>query len=666
MPVAREPGRPPLVAVTFNLDRLPPGLSFGPLVWTVETNPRAFYQFDLGFNVVETAAGLTVECDYNADLFDSSTIARCLGHFETLLRGAVQQPECLVSALPLLAATERRQILCDWSRWGADRPPDICVHAVFEAQAEDTPEAVAVEFGDARLTYRQLNARANQLAHRLRALGIGPDKTVGVLVERSLEMVVALLACLKAGGAYVPMDPVYPAARLQFMLDDARPSVVLTQEHLWISTLRFADPVIRLDPNWGALEGHSQENLSLNTTADALAYVIYTSGSTGKPKGVAVAHRGIVRLVKEADYIHFGPDEVFMQLVSLSFDVSTLEIWGPLLNGGRLAVMPAQMPSLQEIGAAIRRHGITTAWLTAGLFHAMVDHDIEALRPLRQLVAGGDILSVAHCRRVVAELPNCRLVNGYGPTECTTLAVCHTIKETDLGGASVPIGTPISNTTAYILDSRRQPVPVGVEGELWLGGVGLAREYLNRADLTQAHFADHSFDRAFAGSPPHAEGVERLYATGDRARWRPDGVIEFLGRRDGQVKIRGFRVEFGEIEQALLAHPAIRQAMVVALDLGDADKRLVAYVVSDSETAPTAEALAQFVGARLPAFLVPSAVVFLPALPLTPAGKPDRKALPLPGRHSRPEQAAADTHDFSGTGLDSPLAGNPRRRVRGA
>lgn len=618
--LGREAGASSPLGVTFNLDRLPPNLRFGNLDWQIETNPRNFYQFDLGFNIVESKDALTVECDYCADIFDAATIDRWLGHFETLLSGMTETPECLLGDLPLLGEIERGQIL-QWSRQLSDSSIEQCVHTLFEAQVESTPDAIALEFGSACLTYRELNARANSLANYLRTLGVGPETPVAVLAERSLEMVIALLACLKAGGAYVPLDPAYPQARLQFMLDDARPAALLTQQRFNSEKLPFDGPVICLDAEWKDIAAYAETNLPSETTPDSLVCVIYTSGSTGNPKGVAVPHRGVTRLVKNTDYLDFGPSEAVLQLASLSFDASTFEIWSPLLNGGRLVLPPPQTPTLQEISELIRQQGITTAWLTAGLFHAMVDHDIEALRPLRQLIAGGDVLSVAHCRRVRAELPHIRLVNGYGPTECTTFAVCRTLTETDLLGTSVPIGTPIGQTSAYVLDHYRRLVPVGIAGDLWLGGPGLAREYLNLPALTAERFVQHAFEG-------EAGMAERLYATGDRVQWRQDGTLEFLGRRDEQVKIRGFRVEFGEIEQTLLMHPAVSQAVVIAQDFGPGDKRLAAYIIA--KNAPSDTELLQFLSDKLPQFLMPSAFVFLTQIPLTENGKPDRRALPAP------------------------------------
>ncbi|MHB9008622.1 MAG: amino acid adenylation domain-containing protein, partial [Limisphaerales bacterium] len=484
----------------------------------------------------------------------------------------------------------------------------------FEAQVKATPDAVAVVFGARSLSYRQLNARANHLAWRLRRFVTAPEPLIGICAERSLEMLIGLLAILKAGGAYVPLDPDHPRERLAFILEDCQVPVLLTQRGL---TERLPKPPparLLLD----ALTGEEPVNPPLRSDADSLAYVMYTSGSTGRAKGTLIPHRGVVRLVKDTDYATFGPDEVFLQLASLSFDASTFEIWGPLLNGGCLVIMPPGPPSLGQIGEAIRQHGVTTLWLTAGLFHLMVDHAVEKLRPLRQLLAGGDVLSVAHVRRALQALPGVRLVNGYGPTENTTFTCCYSIPA-NLGPVErIPIGKAIARTEVHVLDENQQPVPPGVEGELCVGGDGLARGYLNQPELTAERFV----------TVPWMSGpAARLYRTGDRACRRPDGTYDFLGRQDQQVKLRGFRIEPGEIEAALGRCPDVREAAVVVREEADGDKQLVAWVVPRNGNTPAIEALRRRLAGILPDHLVPSAFGFIEALPLTPNGKVDRRAL---------------------------------------
>jgi len=440
-----------------------------------------------------------------------------------------------------------------------------CIHEIFAEQAARTPHAVAAVCEDRKVTYDEINRRANQLAHHLRNHGVGPETPVGICVERSLEMLVGLLGILKAGGAYVPLDPSYPTERLSFMLADGGIRIVLTQDHL---RQKFIDHNVELiSPD---SDGASDENPENQCTPANLAYVMYTSGSTGVPKGVSIPHRAVVRLVKETNYAYFDREQVFLQFAPLSFDASTFEIWGSLLNGARLAVMPPGSASLAQLGSAVERYGVTTLWLTAGLFHQMADAELEKLSGLKQLLAGGDVLSPAHVEQVARELNHCQLINGYGPTENTTFTCCYSVKAEETFDGSVPIGFAISNTQVFILDHAGQPVVGGESGELYIAGDGLARGYLNDAALTAERFVPHPFSSA-----PGA----RLYRTGDSVRRSGDGPIEFLGRLDQQVKIRGYRIELGEVETALAGHPAVRESIVLARPDAHGNKRLVAYVV---------------------------------------------------------------------------------------
>jgi amino acid adenylation domain-containing protein len=457
------------------------------------------------------------------------------------------------------------------------RSRNSCIHELFEEQVERTPDAIAVVFENHELTYGELNARANQLGHYLQARGVGPEVLVGICVERSLEMIVGLLGILKAGGAYLPLDPSYPRERLSFMLEDGGVKVLLTQEHLRkkLSSL-FLEPIV-LNSGWETIALESSENLATNCSAANLAYVMYTSGSTGKPKGVSVIHRGVVRLVIDTNYTSFGANEVFLQAAPFSFDASTFEIWGSLLNGARLVLMKPGLATLSELGEAIKLNGVTTLWLTAGLFHQMVETQFESLRGIRQLLAGGDVLSVSHVQKVARELDRCQLINGYGPTENTTFTCCYQVNsDTPLTG-SVPIGLPIAHTDVYILDGDLKPVGVGMPGELFIGGDGLARGYLNDGALTAVKFVPNPLSK-IPGT--------RLYRTGDIVRLLAEGSIEFLGRIDQQVKIRGHRVELGEIEAALARHPAIAECAVVVREDEPADKQLVGYIVQDHKYQP--------------------------------------------------------------------------------
>uniref|UniRef100_UPI00286A53B5 amino acid adenylation domain-containing protein n=1 Tax=Chamaesiphon sp. OTE_20_metabat_361 TaxID=2964689 RepID=UPI00286A53B5 len=391
--------------------------------------------------------------------------------------------------------------------------------------------------------------------------------------------------------------------------------------------------VICLDADWDDIATASAANPDLLLRSTDLAYVMYTSGSTGKPKGVCIPHHGVVRLVKATDYVDFSPDRIFLQIAQIAFDVATFEIWGSLLNGAKLVLYPGDKPSLAELGQLIAREQITTLWLTAGLFHLMVDERLADLQPLHQLIAGGDILSVPHVQKVLATLTNCQLINGYGPTESTTFATAHPIASLDPLATSVPIGRPIANTQVYLLDPDLQPVPIGIPGELYIGGAGLATGYLNRPELTAEKFIPS----------PFAIG-EKLYRSGDRARYLPDGNIEFLGRIDNQVKIRGFRIELGEIEVVLSQHPSVREVTVIVREDRSGDKRLVAYVVP-SQQQPTERELRAFLESRLPDYLIPTAIVMLTALPLTTNGKVDRRALPQPETRPEPEAKLLEPRD---------------------
>ncbi len=537
-----------------------------------------------------------------------------------------------------LTAAERHRLLVEWNGTAAAYPRDSSIDQLFERQVRLTPNAIALIFGREELTYGDLNRRANRLANYLRKMGVGPEALVGICRERSLEMVVGLLAILKAGGAYVPLDPSYPTERLTFMLEDTRASVVLTSraQKGRLTSPRPGTRVVCVDDearDAAAIALESSHTPESGVTPDNLAYVMYTSGSTGQPKGVMVPHRGVVRLVQNTNYCRLGPDEVFLQLAPISFDASTLEIWGPLLNGGRLVVMPPETPSLDDLARAIGQYGVTTLWLTAGLFHLMVEQRVEALRPLGQLLAGGDVLSTPDVSKALAELgPEGRLINGYGPTESTTFACCHVMRARDRVADPVPIGRPISNTQVYLLDERLQLAPAGAPGELCIGGDGLARGYLNQPELTAQKFVSNPFSN---------EPGARLYRTGDLARYLADGTIEFLGRMDSQVKILGHRVEPGEVEAALGRHAGVRQAVVVATDARPGEKQLVAYVTANGQGTTSASELREFLRSRLPDYMVPSRFVELDSVPLTPNGKVDRAA--LPAWHA----AGADKDSFS-------------------
>ncbi|NPC76705.1 non-ribosomal peptide synthase/polyketide synthase, partial [Pyxidicoccus fallax] len=621
--VERDLSRPPLVQATFVLQNAPvPTLSLPGLTLRAQPVDDSPVRFELELGLWRTAEGFSGQLSYNADLFEADTVSRMAEQFRVLVEGIVARPEATLASLSLLTEAERQRVLVDWNATTTVYPRDTPIHTLFARQAALTPDAVAVVFGDARLTYAELDARANQLAHHLRASGVAPGSRVGVCLERSLELVVALLGVLKAGGAYVPVDRTYPVERITFLLQQAGVGVLLTQEHVADELPALGQFLVCLDSEWTQVVRWPQTPPEVEVSADSLAYVMFTSGSTGQPKGVSVPHRGVVRLVRGSSFIQFGPEHTFLQLAPVAFDASTLEVWGALLNGGRLVVAPPHKPSLEELGELFARHGVTTLWLTAALFEQVVLHQGEALAHVRQVLAGGDVLPTARVRQHLERLGDgAVLVNGYGPTENTTFSATHTLRRGSDVGASVPIGRPLSNSTAYVLDASMQPVPVGVPGELYVGGDGLAWGYLGRPDLTAERFVPHPFS-AIPGA--------RLYRTGDRVRWRKDGTLDFLGRTDFQVKVRGFRIEPGEVEAGVRQFAGVREAVVVVREDVPGDKRLVAYVVAETDEELESRAVRAFLQQKLPEYMVPSAVVVLPALPLSPNGKVDRKALPAP------------------------------------
>ena len=575
---------------------------------------------DLAMFVEEAGDGLKLGCEYSTDLFDAETIERLLGHYEVLLAAAVEDPECRLSRLGLLTEPERRQLLVDWNDT-ATPYPDSAVHQLFEQQVAERGDAVAVVCGDTTLSYAELDQQANQLARFLIQCGVRTENRVGVCLERSPDLLVTLIAVLKTGGAYLPLDPSYPRQRLAFMLEDAGAELVLTQEGLLDSLPQTEARIVCLDRDRDLWAEHGTEPLELTAHPDQLAYVIYTSGSTGKPKGTNVPHRAVVRLVRQTDYASFSPDEVFLQMAPIAFDASTFEIWGPLLNGARLAIYPPETPSLDALASFIEQHEVTTLWLTAALFHQMVDQHPEAFAKLRQLVAGGDVLDPARVRTALDHLEGGSLVNGYGPTENTTFTCCQVMSRADEVGTTVSIGKPIRNTRVYVLDPKMSPVPSGIPGELHIAGDGLARDYLGSPRLTAERFVPDPF-----ATTPGA----RLYRSGDLVRYRVDGRLEFLGREDFQVKVRGFRVELGEIEAALAASSEVRESVVLARDDMGEDKRIVAYVVPTQPDLATPEKLRSLLAAHLPDHMVPSVFVPLDELPVLPNGKIDRSALPAP------------------------------------
>ena len=575
---------------------------------------------DLYVSVVNRDSGPMLRADYDADLFESATVGRILRHYLTLLESFVADPDLRIDDAPLLSAAERHQLLVEWNDTKTDYPDDQCIQALFEAQADKTPDAVAVVFEHRRLTYRELNSKANRLARRLQDLGIGPSMAVGICLERSIEFVVGLLAILKSGGAYLPLDPSYPDERLRFMTEDAQVKALLTHE---LAAPGFAAGSIEILPIDLDSDDESQRdssNLSVTIAPDQPAYIIYTSGSTGLPKGVLISHRAVNRLVLQTDYVKITPGDAIAQVANVSFDAATFEIWGALLNGARVVVIDKEtVLSPPAFASAIAAQSITALFLTTALFNQMVERIPLALGSLRYLLFGGETANPEKVKAFLDSGPQCRVLHVYGPTETTTFATSYWVNA--LAHDAPPIGKPIANTTCHILDVRLNPVPVNVSGELYIGGPGVAQGYLNRPQLTEEKFIANPFS-----DKPGA----RLYRTGDLARYRADGNIEFLGRIDNQVKLRGFRVELDEIEAVMKQHAEVRDAAVVLREDQPGDKRLVAYFVARSAVAPSRELLAGYLQAKLPSYMIPAAFVLLPELPVNANGKIDRLALPQP------------------------------------
>ena len=541
--------------------------------------------------------------------------------------------------------SDRNRLPREWNHTRTDYPRDKTVHALFEEVVARNPASVALLFANLELTYGELNERANRVAYRLGRLGARPGTLVGLCVERSPEMVVGLLGILKAGAAYVPLDPDYPDERIDLMLRDTAARVILTHGPTSGRLAPYVGQceIIGLESDPSLVAGGDVANPESRATAADPAYVVYTSGSTGVPKGVMVGHQAVVRLVRNTNYCDFGSDQVFLQLAPLSFDASTFEIWGPLLNGARLAIMPPHTPALDELGEAIRRHGVTTLFLTTALFNLMVDHRIADLKPLRQLLNGGEAASPLHFQKAINELPDGAVVHVYGPTESTTYAMYHRLAKDYLIEACVPIGRPISNTTVYVLDEQLRPVPMGETGEICIGGDGLAHGYLNSPELTRQKFVPNPF-----GDEPGS----RLYRTGDLARHCSDGAVEFLGRLDSQVKILGHRIEPGEVEAALRRHPGLSQAVVVAGTSPRGDKRLLAYFIGKGSKSPVASELKDYLAERLPHFMIPSSFIELDRFPLSLNGKVERSALPTPEQQEQEQRPSTS----SGTDLEREIS----------
>jgi amino acid adenylation domain-containing protein/thioester reductase-like protein len=620
----------PLFQVMFVLQNAPmsalelPDLTLSPLERESSTA-----KFDLTLSMEDTEQGLVGSLEYNTDLFDTATISRMREHFQTLLEGIVANPEQRLSDLSLLTQQERQQLLVEWNNTQVAYPKDVCIHQLFEAQVERTPDAVAVVFEDQQLTYRELNRRANQVAHHLRSLGIGSDNLVGICVERSLEMIAGLLGILKAGGAYVPLDPAYPKDRLAYILNDSQMPVLVTTEKLSTGLPEHQARLVYLDKDWGINSADSDVAPVSSVTDENLAYVIYTSGSTGKPKGVAIAHRSLVNayLAWEDAYQLRSLCRSHLQMASLSFDVFSGDLVRALCSGAKLVICPREwLLEPEKLYELMLQEKVDCADFVPAVLRNLIQYLERTKQDLcfmRLLIVGSDSWHLKEYQQFQRFCgAQTRLINAYGVSEATIDSSYFESTAVTLSiDGLVPIGRPFANTQIYILDSHLQPVPVGVSGELHIGGVGLAQGYLNQPKLTE---------QKFIPNPLSNEPGDRLYKTGDLGRYLPDGTIEFLGRLDDQVKIRGFRIELGEIEAVLGQHPAMQETVVMVREDVLGNKRLVAYVVVNQPAAPTIPQLQQLLKQKLPEYMVPSAFVLMDVLPLTPNGKIDRRPLPAP------------------------------------
>ncbi|BDA68746.1 non-ribosomal peptide synthetase [Calothrix sp. PCC 7716] len=621
----------PLFQVMFVLQNVPkPNLSLSDVSISYEEGYNGTSKFDLTLFMEDCEQGLVATCEYNTNLFNTDTVTRMLRHFQTLLESIVSDPGKYISKLQLLTPPEVQQLLVEWNDTKTGYPQDKCIHQLFEEQVETTPDVIALVFDNQKLTYRELNNRANQLAHYLQKLGVKPEVLIGICMERSLEMVIAVLGILKAGGAYLPLDSAHPEERLAFILEDTQSSILLTQQKLIEKLPTDSIKVVCLDSHWDEIAQEFSENPVCETNFNNLAYVIYTSGSTGKPKGTLIPHQGLLNYLTwctQAYSIEQGKGTTVHS--SLAFDLTVTGLFSPLLVGRQVELIPEDQ-SIDSLGNILRQESnlslvkITPAELSL-LSKQLLPQ--EAAGITRAFIIGGENLLAENITFWKAFAPETLLVNEYGPTETVVGCCVYRVPQNNIESNSVPIGQPIANTQLYVLDQHYQPVPIGIPGELYIGGAGLARGYLNQPELTAIKFIPNPFSN---------ETGTRLYKTGDLARYCSDGDLEFLGRIDHQVKVRGYRIELGEIEGLLGQHPEIQEAIVLMRGDVANNQLLVAYFVTNTETTLTTSNLRNFLKEQLPEYMLPSVFVQLKALPLTTNGKIDRRALPVPDG-ARPE-----------------------------
>ena len=624
----RDMSHTPLFQVMFNMAHVR-DITFELHGLSVERLPsiESASKFDFTLYVVESASGIGLRLVYNPDLFDSWRMEQMLSHYQTLLETIVANPDQRISELSILTEAERHRILVGWNDTAAVYPEGQCIHTLLETMAEHAPEAVAVVFENEQLRYLELNCRANQLARYLRKQGVGPEKVVAVCIERSLEMVIGLLAILKSGGAYVALEPDFPAARLLFMLEDTQPGLLLTQERFLAKIPEYPLAVVCVDRDRELFANEQASNLEFISTPENLAYVTYTSGSTGKPKGILTSHRNVVQNLHALIHNYsLGANDIGLQLPSFSYDASVRDMFGPLLAGARIVVVRNEevKDPFALVAKIAEKHVTCILSIVPSLLSQLVEAGASnrvSFEAFRHISVAGEPLPLALCKRV-QDVFGCNVVNQYGPSECTMISSYHRVVERDGNRKIALIGRPLANSLFYILDDHLNPVPAGVAGEAYIGGSGISRGYLNLPGLTAEKFIPNPFSNA-----PGA----RLYNTGDMVRYLPDGTMEFLGRRDFQVKLRGFRIELGEIEATLRLHPAVSEAVVVAREDRPGDRRLVAYVVAAAAgSVPSTGGLRAFLQEKLPDYMIPAVLVYLDELPLTTNRKVDRQALPVP------------------------------------
>lgn len=621
----RDLSRTPLFQVVFALQNAPrhalqlPGLALGSLVIDKGTAT-----YDLNMALWKTSDGLKGRIEYNTDLFDTTTITRMVNHFQHLLESIVVNPEVRIADVPILTQAEERQLMA-WNNTTQDYPRTSRMHDLFEIQAEKTPAAAAAIFAGQEYTYEELNQRANQLAHYLQKLGVGPETLVGLCVERSLEMLVGLLGILKAGGAYLPLDPAFPAERLSFMLSDAQSPVLLTQKSLAGQLSALTTPSLRnptilcLDSDWATISGMPQTPPPCLSTADNLAYTIYTSGSTGRPKGVQVLHQAVVNFLQTmSQQPGLTANDILLSVTTLSFDIAVLELFLPLSVGATVVLVSrAAAADGAQLLEKLLSSQITVMQATPATWRLLLASGWQGDKTLK-ILCGGEALPRTLAEQLLER--GASVWNLYGPTETTIWSAVHQVEKEE---NKVSIGHPIANTQIYLLDKQMRPVPIGVPGELYIAGEGLARGYFGRTALTAERFIPDPFS---------LKPGKRMYKTGDQGRYFPDGTIQFLGRNDHQVKVRGFRIELGEIEAVLSRHPGVAETAIITYQDASESSSLAAYVVPVAIQPPAVSDLRDHLRETLPDYMVPAAFVFLESLPLTPNGKIDRKALPAPGR----------------------------------